>query len=329
MEELLQKLLEADVLSEDTKKELETAFQEKLVEAIESAKEEAAADVRAELTEQWVTERDTLVEAVDSKVSEFLEGEIDELKEDIERFRDLEAEYAEKLVEAKSNMAEELKDDLAELVEKIDAFLEIRLNAEIDELREDLDEVRKNEFGRKIFEAFVEEFMAGYSDEESAETTLRETEMRLADVESALEDSERKRSELERDIKMEAILSPLAGRQREVMEAILRNVDTEQLEEGYKTFIGRVIRETEADSEKESKVLAESADDDADDEEDKGGKKKKEKSEKEDEKSEKDDKKKVTEGKIVTGDTEEMIKESVDPAEAQRLDYLRKLAGIK
>ena len=42
MDELLQKLLEAEVLSEDTKKELETAFSEKLEEAINVAKEEAA-----------------------------------------------------------------------------------------------------------------------------------------------------------------------------------------------------------------------------------------------------------------------------------------------
>ena len=50
-----------------------------------------------------------------------------------------------------------------------------------------------------------------------------------------------------------------------VMEAILANVETSQLEEGYKTFIGRVLRETEEDaSEKEDTVLAESASDEED-----------------------------------------------------------------
>ena len=108
MDELLQKLLEAEVLTEETKKELKTAFETKLNEAVEAAKAEAAADVRAELTEQWVNERDALVEAVDAKVGDYLDGEIEELKADIERFRDLEAEAAEKLVEAKALMAEEL-----------------------------------------------------------------------------------------------------------------------------------------------------------------------------------------------------------------------------
>jgi hypothetical protein len=313
MDELLQKLLEAEVLSVDTKKELEGAFKTQLDEAIAAARDEAAADVRAELTEQWVRERDTLIEAIDSKVGEYLETEIDELKEDIDRFRDLEAEYAEKLVETKSAMKDELRSDLKDLVEKIDAFLEIRLAAEIEELREDIDEVRKNEFGRKIFEAFAKEFTMNYADEDSAEATLRETAERLSDVEKALEESERKRTELERSIKLDEVLAPLSGRQREVMEAILRNVDTENLEEGYKTFIGRVLRETSGDtasSEKEDKVLAEG-----------------------EKKSEKKDSKKLSEGVSVTGDSENSVVEesdkSMEDAAAARRAYLQKLAGIK
>jgi len=326
MEELLQKLLEAEVLSEETKKDLESAFQTKLDEAIAVAKDDAAADVRAELTEQWVIERDQLIEAVDSKVTEFLAKEVEELKEDIERFRDIEAEYAEKLVEAKAAMSDELKDDLMELVEKVDAFLEIRLAAEIEELREDLDTVRKNDFGRRVFEAFAEEFVASYADEDSAEISLRETQERLRDAEEALAESESKRKEIEREIAMEQVLSPLTGRQREVMEAILRNVDTEHLEEGYKTFIGRVLRET---SEKEGSVLAESKkekDEDDDDEDDKKSKKSK-KSNKEDDEDDEDEK--IEEGVIITGDKEEEIVIESDSSHKAQIAYYKKLAGIE
>jgi hypothetical protein len=307
MNELLQKLLEAEVLSEETKVELEEAFKMQLNEAIAAAKEEAAADVRADLTEQWVKEKDTLIEAIDSKVGEFLENELEELKEDVERFRDLEAEFAEKLVEAKAAMADELKGDLADLVEKIDSFLEIRLAAEIEELREDIDVVRQNEFGRRIFEAFADEFTKSYADEESAEVSLRETEERLADVENALVEAERKLAEMERKDKMSKILSPLSGRSREVMEAILKNVDTNNLEEAYKVFLGRVLRETSGDaanSEKEGKVLAE-------------GEVKKQKP--------------VTEGVAVTGDNQDVLTENenrVKQQDADKLAHLRKLAGI-
>lgn len=325
MDELLQKLLEAEVLSEDTKKELEGAFQSKLDEAITAAKDDAAADVRADLTEKWVVERDQLVEAVDTKVTEFLTKEVQELKEDIERFRDLEAEYAEKLVEAKGEMSNELKDDLKELVEKVDAFLEIRLSAEVEELREDLKTVSKNDFGKRVFEAFAEEFITNYADEDSAENTLRETQERLSDAEDALAKSESKRAEVERTIAMEEILSPLTGRQHEVMEAILSNVDTEHLEEGYKTFIGRVIRETD-DSEKEGSVLAEMKKEDDDDDDDDKKDSKKSKSEKCDDDDD-DKKEKVEEGIKITGDKEEMIMEN-GTGNSAALDHLRHLAGI-
>lgn len=263
MDELLQKLLESEVLTEETQKELKEAFDAKINEAVEAAKDEAAADVRAELTEQWVNERDALIEAVDAKVGDFLDSELEELKSDIERFRDLEAEAAEKLVEAKALMAEELKGDLAELVEKLDSFLEIRLRAELEELTEDIDRVKKDEFGRKIFEAVAAEFQANFADDESLEGTLRETEKRYQDTAEALEEAERKLAAMERKEKLDEVLAPLTGRQKEVMEAILKNVDTEQLEEGYKTFIGRVLKETEEDkSEKEDTVLAEDASED-------------------------------------------------------------------
>lgn len=323
MEELLQKLLEAEVLSEDTKKELEEAFNSKLEEAVNSAKEDAAADVRTELTEQWIQERDALIEAIDSKVDEFLKGELEELKEDIERFRDLEAEHAEKLVEAKAQMSDELKNDLSELVEKIDAFLEIRLAAEMEELREDIEEQRKNTFGRRVFEAFADEYAAEYADDESLEGTLRETQSRLDDTQTALEEAEKELAKMKRSRKLNEVLSPLSGRPREIMEAILRNVSTDQLEEGYKTFIGRVMRESEETveeeaSEKEDGVLAEGASDSKKDE----GNKKVEK------------KLNESDGKVVKGNNEELLKEQEQAAkEAQKLSEdarvrLQRLAGL-
>lgn len=315
MEELLQKLLEAEVLSEETKTELETALSTKLTEAVEEARTATEADVRTELTEQWVQERDALIEAIDTKIGDFLAEEVAELKEDIDRFRDLEAEYAEKVVEAKAQMSNELKSDLAELVEKLDAFLEIRLAAEVEELREDIDASRKVDFGRKVFEAFAAEYATNYADDESLEGTLRETEERLADTSTALEESERKLAKMERESKLDEVLAPLQGRQREVMEAILRNVATEQLDEGYKTFIGRVLRESaeevvEEASEKEDTVLAEGAEDEGE---------------------------ALTEdeGKIVTGDNETLKEEmdAEDEAGKVHLDEsartrLQRLAGI-
>lgn len=263
MEELLKKLLAAEVLSEETKTELETAFKAQLSEATEVARAAATATVTAELNEQWISERETLIEALDAKVSEVLTEEMSELRTDIERFRDLEAEYAEKLVESKSEMGVQLKSDLSILVEKLDTFLEIRLAAEVEELREDVATVKKNLFGKKVFEAFVSEFKKHYaSDDDSIEAKLTETEQRLEDTMSALETTEKKVAQMERSKKLQETLAPLSGRTKEVMEAILKNVDTQMLEDAYATYIGRVLKETSIKEEKTSEkedttVLAE------------------------------------------------------------------------
>lgn len=316
MEELLKKLLAAEVLTEDTRKELETAFKTKIDEEAKKAREEAHATVTQELNEKWIAERDTLIEALDAKVSEVLKEELAELKDDIERFRDLEAEHAEKLVEAKGEMAENLKKDMTALIEKLDAFLEIRLAKEISELREDIEAERKKKFGQRVFEAFVEEFKKHYAQDDSVEGKLNETEQRLTDALSALEDAEKKIAKMTRDGKMVEVLKPLTGRSREVMEAILKNIDTPMLEDAYKHYVGRVLKETVVEepkpvndkttSEKEEKVLAE-------------GKK---------------EEKKAVSGNVVTGDNKERITEGekLDKPAGKISDEdkarLRRVAGI-
>ncbi len=309
MDEILKKLFETNVLSAEVKTELEQAFKKQLDDAIAAARTNTEADVRAQLTEQWVTERDALVEAIDSKVGDFLDSELSELREDIERFRDLEAEHAEKLVEAKGQMADELKSDLKELVEKIDSFLEIRIAAEMEELREDLDEVKKNDFGRRVFEAFSEEFTR-FVDADDQEASVGELSKRLEETAQALENSEQKGASMERAKKLQTVLAPLTERPRAIMEAILKNVDTDQLDSAYKTFIGRVLRESDGatGSEKEGKVLAEGA-------------------------SKKPDTttKKVEEAVVKTGDTQ-VVTETVDHTEKKpnpELDRIRKIAGLR
>lgn len=266
MDELLKSLLSKEVLSEDVKKELEEAFKKQIDEAVEAARKEAAeaaaTETKAQLTEQWITERDSLVEAIDTKINEYLEEEISELKKDISDFRDLEAEYAAKQVEYKQQLAEQLQKDLGELVDKLDSFLEVRLTSEFEELKEDMEEVRKLEFGRELYEAFAQVWTKRFVDEDSVEAQLRQVSEELAATKQKITEGAKQKEALERKIKFNEVLKPLAGRPREVMEMLLQNVATSDLESGYKTFLPRVVKEatiTEGKdgSEKEDKVLAE------------------------------------------------------------------------
>lgn len=243
MDEILQKLLQSELLSEETRAQISEQWTSAVETFKTQVREETSMVVRAELLEQWITERDELVTKVDSFVADALIKEMTELKADIERFRDLEAEYAEKLVEEKHKLAGEVANELDELVDKIDAFFEVRLAAELDELKEDLDVVKQNEFGRRIYEAYASTFAAAHVDDGSAAYKLRIAESKLADAERALASSEETRLAMVREAKLSNLLSSLSGKKREQMEMVLKSVETDRLEESYKFFIGRILKE--------------------------------------------------------------------------------------
>lgn len=260
MNELLKKLLENEVLAEDTKAELTAAFESFEAELTETVRAETEVTVKAELTEQWVKDREVLVEAIDSKVGEFLDRELGELKEDVSRFRDLEAEYAKKLVEQRAIMAEELKDDMSTLIDQIDQFLGERIEAEFNELKEDIDEFKKLQFGRKIFEAFAGEFNVNFVDEDSLQSQVQELSAKLEESEAKLSESVESNAKLTRDAKVKQLLAPLNEFQSEVMSNILDTTPTEKLDETFNKFVGRIVEESSQTPEKENDtVLAEAA----------------------------------------------------------------------
>lgn len=246
MDEILKKLLESEMLSEDVKTEIAAQWTESVSALRESYREEALLSVRQELSEQWIQERDTLIESLEVFASEKLEAEMTDLKEDIERFRDLEAEYAQKLVEEKQNLAVQLQEDLESLIDKIDDFFEERIAEELSELKEDISLARENEFGRKVFESFVKEFNASFVDEKSIQRKLAVTTDKLVDTQKTIAKLEESVATLQREKKMDEVLSQLAGQKREQMAFILSTVATEKLSEAYSMFIGRVLREDAA-----------------------------------------------------------------------------------
>lgn len=243
MDEILNKLLQSELLSEETKAEISEQWTASVEAFKTQVREEVSGTVRLELAEQWAGERDELIGKVDTFVAEALTKEIAELRGDIDRFRDLEAEYAGKLVEEKHKMAEEVASELDGLVEKIDQFFEMRLAAEMEELSEDLAVVKQNQFGRKIFEAFAETFGESYVDEDAAQSKLVVAESKLADAERQLAEQEEALNKMIREAKMEQVLSPLTGFKREQMAMVLRNIETSRLEESYKFFIAKILKE--------------------------------------------------------------------------------------
>lgn len=292
MDEILQKLLESELLSEDVKAEISQKWQLVVEAKMAELKESALLEVRAELAEQWTKERDALVESLEKFVDEQITEELNELKSDIERFRDLEAEYAGKIVAEKAEMAVKVQEDLDQLVDKIDSFFEIRLTEEFEELKEDIEVVKQNHFGRQIFEAFVNEFSKSFVDEESIQAQLQIAESKLEDAGKKIAKLEADKKGMLRESKMAEVLKPLSGSKREQMSFILQNVETAKLEEAYNQFIGRVLKE-EKQEPAAAQVISESKD-----------------------------------TKVVTGEQIDEGKKEVAAPKDSKLDSLRALAGI-
>ena len=276
--ELLQKLLENDVLTEDTKSSIKATFETVIQEAKDQARAEVTEELTARFAEDFVKERDTLIESIDEMVSKAVEEHVEQSgkslnehieshKLDIEAFRDLEAEHATRLVEARQELVEATKTDIKVLVEKLDTFLDTVVAEEFAEMREDLVESQRQALGSKIFEGFRNEFEQFYV--QSTGIAGKVAELTEQVKSAAAENSQLKESlaAVTRTTTMTTVLSSLEGKSRKVMETILATVATDKLQETYERFIDRVIKEgadesagkSGTQSEKESKqVLAES-----------------------------------------------------------------------
>lgn len=260
MKELLEKLLSSELLTEEVKTELADAIQKTISEQVEAQVNEQKEALVVEYATQFAADREALIEALDTKVEEMLQEQLAELAEDISNFRDLEVEFAAKLADEKASLAEAVEKDMEKLVERLDTFLELRLSEEVEELKESIEEVRKNNLGRKIFETFMgefEQFSTADKGLDALQAKLDEAQAELAKRDELLAEAQKEVAASARKDKLEAVLSSLQGRPREIMEAILVSVPTEKLEESYQKFIGRVLHESVTkNSEKESATPA-------------------------------------------------------------------------
>jgi hypothetical protein len=244
MNEILKKLLESELLSDDSKQELADAFQAQLNEAIEEAKATAAAETKVELHEQFALQKEQLVEAVDRTVNEFIVAEFATLKDDIKAFRDLEAEKTIEIAKEKTKLSQTLKEDMATLVQQLDKFLEERIVSEFQDMRDDLVKAKEADFGREVFESFLPVYRKYFVNPTKTEAELSEAKVKLGKLNKKYKNIKQEKDSLYRKIRVESVLAPLTGTNRDLMGSILSSVATEKLEEAYKQYLPRVLKES-------------------------------------------------------------------------------------
>ena len=138
MLDFVKQLFENNVISEEMKSEIETAWNGR----IQENRDQVTAELREEFAHKYEHDKQAMVEAVDQMIHDRLSAEISELAED-----------RNQLIEAKAKYAKKMKDDS----KKMESFVLQKLASELSELHEDRKSVANN-FAK--LEAFVVEALS-------------------------------------------------------------------------------------------------------------------------------------------------------------------------
>ena len=318
MLDALKTLFENDVVSEEVRHEIEEAWNSRIKEN----RQAVTAELREEFAQKYEHDKSTMVEAIDSMVTERLASEIEEFADDRKQLAEAKAKYAvamrenanllrgfvveslakevnelhedQKSMASKFSMLEDFvveslakeiaefnedKKDLAEtkvrlIREAKGHFNELKtkfveksaakvasitnkvLNNEIGQLKEDIEAARKNDFGRKLFEAFAAEYGNSYLNENSETAKLMKVikikDKQLTEAKKAVEEkrvlAEAKQAEIKRMTNaaqrkevINELTGPLNKGQREIMMDLLESVQTSKLKSQFDKYLPAVI----------------------------------------------------------------------------------------
>jgi len=207
------------------------------------------------------------VSKLDEFVTESLATEIAEFHEDKKSL----VEQKVKMVrEGKKQLAEAKRDFISKAAGKVEQTINRVISEEVKSFRNDITKARENDFGRRIFESFANEYQSSYLNESKEIKTLQRT---LADVETKLNEANKRieasseatkltESKLRiaedryaRKEKLNELMSPLGKEKREIMSDLLESVKTEKLEESFNKYLPSVL---DGETPRAKKTLSES-----------------------------------------------------------------------
>ena len=170
--------------------------------------------------------------------------------------RDL-AETKVKLVrEAKTQFEAIKKQFIQRSAAVVQEAVTTKLTSEMKQLKEDIDSARENSFGRRLFEAFAQEYSASYLNEKSEtskllqiiqkkDQELAEANQVVAEKSTIVESKDREiritKDLMERKSVMAEMLAPLSADKKEVMQSLLESVKTSRLRDAYDKYLPAVI----------------------------------------------------------------------------------------
>jgi len=283
MLDFVKKLFEDNVISEEMKSEIESAWQGR----IEENREQVTAMLREEFAQKYEHDKSALVEAVESMLADRLSAELGELAEDRQGLIEARARYAKKMKDdskaMESFIMNNLQKEIAELhedrskvagnVSQLESFIVDALAKEIAEFHSDKKDLAETKVklvreSKAKFEAIKKEFIARSSQiiEETVSKGLKSEMKQLKeDIEAARRNdfgrrifesfaSEYAASHLNEKSETAKLLKVLVQREQELEEAAKIVADTQKLVESREAQL-RTAKDTMARKEVMSELL--------------------------------------------------------------------------
>ena len=318
MLEALKSLFENNVVSEDVRAEIESAWEKR----IDENRSQVTQQLREEFAQRYEHDKSLMVEAVDRMLGDQLREEIAQFVEDRKQLAEAKAkvvvkakqdaqlmkefvtrqlasevkdlhedqkQMAEKFIKLEQFVVEALAQEIAEfhtdkqeiaetkvrLVREgreafgkvkeqfikraaglVESAVEQTLSKEITQLKEDIEAARRNDFGRKLFEAFANEYQTSYLSERSETSKLLKVinlkELEVAQAKHAVAEAKQLAESKEQQIKalveskerqevMNELLAPLAREQKAIMSELLESVQTAKLRGNFEKYLPSVV----------------------------------------------------------------------------------------
>lgn len=190
---------------------------------------------------------------LESFVAKGLTKELSEFHEDKQ---DLVATKVRLVAEAKDKFADLKRNFITRSGKAISEAVDNTLRAEISQLKEDIAEAHKNNFGRKLFEAFASEFAATHLNEnaeirklktqmdqmqQSLEEATKSAKEKAAIVESKQAEIAAINESIARNKTLNELLSPLSKDKARVMSDLLESVATSKLKSSFDKYLPAVM----------------------------------------------------------------------------------------
>ena len=182
------------------------------------------------MAENFVKLEDFVVEALSKEIAEFQKDKQDVAETKVRLIREAKAHFEK----VRSNFVKKGAEKVSEIVGKT-------LKQEINSLKEDIDAARKNDFGRRLFESYAQEYTQSFLNEKSETAKLLKvvdvTKLQAEEAKKTAEEKQKmieaKEKEIveikeaaEREKVINELTKPLNSEQKDIMNNLLESVQT-------------------------------------------------------------------------------------------------------